>query len=145
MADKLLTQDSQGNLLYKTLNRVKKASETPGGNSKVAIATAGAGTLTAAAILSGLIMRTGPVGAYADTTCTAAELVAAMTDPKDGDSFDFTHVNGVAQTMTLAGGAGVTLAGVTANAASKVRRYRVVIDSVGTPAATITGIGEMVA
>lgn len=116
-------------------------------SAKTALATAGAGTLTADMLLSGLIMRTGPTGAYTDTTATAAEIVAAMGEGVEiGDSFEFTHVNGVAYACTLAGGTTVTLAGTTANAASKVRRYRATVTAVGaSPAVTITGIGEMVA
>ena len=112
---------------------------------KTALATVGAGTLTAAMLLSGLIMRTGPTGAYNETTPTATQIIAAMDNPQIGDSFDFIHVNGVAYAATLVAGDGVTLAGTTANAASKVRKYRATITNVATPAVTITGIGEMVA
>ncbi len=117
-------------------------------SAKTAVATVGAGALTADMLLSGLIMRTGPTGAYADTTATGAEIVAAMGEGVEvGDSFDFIHVNGVAYACTLTAGAtGVTLAGTTANAASKVRLYRCTVTAVGaSPAVTITGIGEMVA
>jgi hypothetical protein len=116
-----------------------------GKGAKVAISTAGAGTLTAAAIVSGLIMRTGPTGAYADTTDTATAILAAMDDPAVGTTFDFIHVNGVAYACTFTAGAGVTIAGTVNNAASKVRMYRLTVTDVGTPAVTITGIGEMVA
>lgn len=116
-------------------------------SAKTALATVGAGTLTADLLLSGLIMRTGPIGAYNETTPTAAQIVAAMGEGVEiGDSFDFTHVNGVAYAATMVAGTGVTLAGTTANAASKVRSYRCTVTAVGaTPTVTITGIGEMVA
>jgi hypothetical protein len=117
----------------------------PGRGAPVAITTAGAGTLTAAAIVAGVIMRSGPVGAYNDTTATAAQIIALLDSPADGDSFDFTIVNGVAQVGTMVAGTDITLAGVTANAASKVRKYRCTITSVANHTATITGIGEMVA
>lgn len=115
----------------------------PGRGAKVAITTVGAGVLTAAGIVGGLIMRTGPVGAYTDTTDTAVAIIALLDNPAVGDSWEFTHVNGVAQAMTFAGGVGVTIAGVTDNAASKVRRYHVQVTGAAT--ITITGIGEMVA
>lgn len=133
---KFLRQGSDGALSYKT--------NVPAG-AKTADATVGATTLTAAMLLSGLIMRTGPTGAYADTTPTATQILDAMGDPEIGDSFDFVHVNGVAYACTLTAGAGVTLAGTTANAASKVRMYRCTVTATSTPAVTITGIGEMVA
>lgn len=117
----------------------------PGLGAKTAISTAGDGTLTAAGIVAGLIMRTGPSGAYNDTTATATDILALLDGPAVGDSWEFTHVNGVAYACTVVAGAGVTLAGTTANAASKVRRYHVQVTNVGTPAVTITGVGEMVA
>lgn len=133
---KALYKGGDGSLVFKT--------NVPAG-AKTADATVGATTLTAAMLLSGLIMRTGPAGAYADTTPTATQILAAMEKPEIGDSFDFIHVNGVAYACTLTAGAGVTLAGTTANAASKVRMYRCTVTATSTPAVTITGIGEMVA
>ena len=115
----------------------------PGRGAPTAITTVGAGALTAAAITSGLILRSGPVGAYDDTTDTAVNIIAAWDNPSIGSSFDFTIVNGVAQIGTMLAGVGVTLAGVTANAASKVRTYRCTMTAAAT--VTITGIGEMVA
>lgn len=117
----------------------------PGRGAPVAITTAGAGTLTAASIVAGVILRSGPTAAYSDTTDTATAIVAALNDPAVGTSWDFTIVNGVAFIETLVAGAGITLAGVTANAASKGRIYRAQVTNVGTPAVTITGIGELVA
>lgn len=115
----------------------------PGRGAKVAITTVGAGTLTAAGIVGGLIMRTGPTGAYDDTTDTAVNIIALLDNPAVGDSWEFTHVNGVAFIATMVAGVGVTLAGTTANAASTVRRYHVQVTGAAT--VTITGIGEMVA
>ena len=43
-----------------------------------AISTAGNGTLTAAGIVGGVITRTGPSGAFTDTTATAVQIVAAL-------------------------------------------------------------------
>jgi hypothetical protein len=143
MTEKVLVQDENGGYLRKPTTQLD--APLPGIKAKVAISTAGAGTLTAAALVSGLIMRTGPTGAYTDTTATATEILAAMTDPAVGDSFDFYHVNGVAQACTFAAGAGVTLAGTVNNAASKVRLYRATVTATDTPAITITGIGELVA
>jgi hypothetical protein len=117
----------------------------PGTGTPTAITTAGADTLTAAGIVSGVILRSGPTGAYNDTTDTATAIIALLDSPADGDSFDFTIVNGVAFVGTMVAGADVTLAGVTANAASKVRKYRCTVTSVASHTVTITGIGEMVA
>lgn len=117
----------------------------PPDRKTTAITTAGAGTLTAAALVGGFILRSGPGGNYNDTTDTATNILAAYPGARVGDSFEFTHVNGVAFIATIVAGAGVTLAGTTANAASKVRKYLVVFTNVDTPAVTITGIGEMAA
>ncbi len=81
--------------------------------SNTSIATAGAGVLTAAAITSGLITRTGPVAAFTDTTDTAVAIVAAITGVVVGQSFYMILRNTTAFTDTLAAASGVTLAGIT--------------------------------
>ena len=82
-------------------------SGTPIANTN--ITTVGAGTLTAAAIVGGLITRTGPTGAYTDTTATAAQIVAAIPGAFVGPSFEIAIKNSTAFAQTLAAGAGVTL------------------------------------
>lgn len=74
------------------------------------ITTAGAGTLIAADLLGGLITRSGPSGAFTDTTDTAALIQAAWTGAV-GSTFEFTIINTTAFTETLAGGTGVTFSG----------------------------------
>lgn len=77
-----------------------------------AITTVGNGTLTGAALTGGVVTRTGPTGAYTDTTATAAQIVAAIGSPFVGQSF-FVHIkNGVAFVETLTAGSGVTITGV---------------------------------
>jgi len=74
------------------------------------ITTAGNGTLTAAAIVGGLITRTGPTGAYTDTTDTAAAIVAAAGGVfTSGQIITFTVKNSVGFTQTINGGTGVTM------------------------------------
>lgn len=73
------------------------------------ITTAGAGTLTAAAIVGGLITRTGPLADFNDTTDTAVAIVAAIPGAVVGESFELTIKNGTAFAETLLAGAGVTL------------------------------------
>lgn len=80
--------------------------------SNTAITTVGAGTLTAAALLSGLITRSGPTAAFTDTTDTAA-LIQAAWAAGVGASFNFTLNNSTAFVETLAAGTGVTLSGNT--------------------------------
>jgi len=75
------------------------------------ITTVGAGVLTAASIVGGLITRTGPVAAYTDTTDTAVAIVAALAAYVANESA-YVHIrNNTAFTQTLAAGAGVTLSG----------------------------------
>jgi len=106
------------------------------------LTTVGAGVLTADMIVSGVVLRSGPTGAYSDTTDTAAAILAYIGDSVAvGQSFDFTIVNGVAFAETIVAGVGVTLAGVTVNAASAIRMYRCTVTSATT--VTITGIGAM--
>jgi hypothetical protein len=113
--------------------------------STTSISTAGAGTWTAEAIASGLIVRTGPSEGYTDTTATAAQLVAAFPGAKVGDTFEFTVVNGVAQACTVTGGSGVTGAGTVNISASKIKRYLGIFTNVsaGTEAVTLRSLGEL--
>lgn len=99
-----------------------------------AITTVGNATILAASIATGIIYRTGPTGAYTDTTDTATNILAALAgnspaaDVAPGVSFRLLFVNTVAQAMTLAAGVGVTLGtGVTTIAASLWREYLVTI------------------
>jgi hypothetical protein len=102
-----------------------------------AISTAGNGTWTAAAIATGIINRTGPTGAYTDTTDTAANILSAIAgsaayngaaypDVVPGTSFRLICKNTVAFAQTFATGTGV-VAGATASTlngtASAVREY----------------------
>ena len=84
-------------------------------------ATVGAGTLTAAQIASGCILRTASGGAVTDTTDTAVNIIAAMPNLEIGDSFICYYSNQNAAIMTLAGGVGVTASGTLATAASTMK------------------------
>lgn len=103
----------------------------------VAITTVGAGVLTAAAMLSGLITRSGPTAAFTDTTSTAALLQAAWGATTNA-SFNFTIKNTTAFPETIAAGVGVTLAGQTIIPANSNGTFQVVWT--GANAVTITGV-----
>lgn len=89
------------------------------------LTTAGAGALTGTLLAGSILYRTGPTGAVADTTDTAANIIAALVSPgqnvQAGTSYRLRYVNTVAFAITLTAGAGVTLFGVgtaTINASS---------------------------
>ncbi len=94
-----------------------------------AITTAGAGTLTGAAITGGVITRSGPVAAYSDTTDTAALIVAAIGAPFVGQSFYLRIKNTVNFTQTVLAGSGVTLSGSVVVPANSVATYLVTLTS----------------
>ena len=79
------------------------------------LTTVGAGTILAAGILGQLVTRSGPTGAFTDTTDSAANITAAMRGMGNaGTSSDtvnwcFEYVNTTAYTATIAAGSGVTL------------------------------------
>lgn len=73
------------------------------------ITTVGAGTLTAAGLVGGLITRTGPVAAYTDTTDTSANIITAIGAFVSGATFVTTIKNATAFVQTLSAGTGVTL------------------------------------
>lgn len=104
----MLTEAGPGDL--------RMGNVVPGAN-----ATVGAGTLTAAQIKSGCILRTASGSAVTDTTDTAANILAAMPDLEVGESFLCYYSNQNAFVMTLAGGTGVTASGTLATAASTMK------------------------
>ncbi len=106
-------------------------------SSSTAITTAGAGTLTAAAIVSGLIVRSGPTAAYTDTTDTAAAIIAALGGLPVGGAMTLIIKTTVAFVCTLAAGGGVTLAGTGVIPGNSVLVAKVQITAAG--AVTITG------
>jgi hypothetical protein len=75
------------------------------------ITTVGNGVLTAAGLLGGLILRTGPTAAFTDTTDSAANISAAVGSFVSGATFFSTIKNLTAFPQTLTAGAGVTLPG----------------------------------
>lgn len=79
--------------------------------ANTAITTVGAGTLTAAALVGGVITRSGSTAAYTDTTATAAQILAALSGEATGDSWYVWIKNTVGFAQTLAAGTGVTLSG----------------------------------
>ena len=132
------------------------------------LTTVGAGTLTAALLLSGIINRTGPVAGYIDTTDSAANIVAALVSNYNFQATGLTGVssgvaapvgmtvrlkfiNTVAFANTVAAGTGVTLVNATVNASS-VKEYLLTVTN-GTPqqvfaanqtnaSAVITGLSQ---
>lgn len=80
--------------------------------ANTAVSTVGAATLAAAAIVGGLITRTGSTSNFTDTTDTAANIIAALPNPSLGQSWELIINNQTAVAETLAGGSGVTLSGL---------------------------------
>ncbi len=117
--------------------------------SVTTLANAASVTLSFAQLTAGILNRTGPAGAYGDTTPTASDIVNGIlgqnavqfpgaTTPagvQPGSTFWLKYINNIAAIATLVAGAGVTLAGTTAIAASSVRNYLVTILN-GTPPQT---------
>lgn len=83
------------------------------------LSTAGAGTLTAAMLLGGIIVRD-TATANNDTTSTGPLIVNAMLGnsgagaPQVGETFECLYRNSTGAIMTIVGGTGVTVAGVAA-------------------------------
>ena len=98
-------------------------------------------TLPAAYLLSGFFLRN-PAGVSTDTTDTAANIVAAMGSyVKSGQAFEFNLRNISANVITIAAGAGVTLAAGNTNTviANSTKRFLMTVDvgTDGTPACTL--------
>lgn len=106
------------------------------------IATVGAGTLTAAAIVGGLITRSGSVAAYTDTVDTAALIIAALGSGAGVTmSWPLLVKNTVPFAQTIAASSGVTLSGQTIVPPNSVGLFLVTYSGSGT--VTIRGVGIM--
>mgnify|MGYP001603505799 FL=1 len=110
--------------------------------------TVGDLTYTAAMLLGKVILRDPNGLARTDTTATAALIVAAMPNCQVGTSFSFLVRNtaDAAETITVAGGTGVTASGTMTIAQSNSKLFTVVLTNVtgGTEAATLYSIGTFV-
>lgn len=96
------------------------------------ITSGASAAITAEAILSGIINRTGPGAGYADTWPTADSILAACPALDFGDAFEFIVINGVAfaNTTAIVAASGITLVNGTI-AASLVRRYMLTVLGAG--------------
>lgn len=122
-----LIDGSDLNTLVRQINASLGA--TGGTPVNTAIATVGNGTLTAASIIGGIITRSGSTAAFTDTTDTAANIVAGITNPVVGESF-FVYVrNTTAFPETFTGGTGVTLSGNVILPAHSVSLFLVTLTS----------------
>lgn len=101
-------------------------------------------TILAAALVGGQINRSGPTGAYTDTTDTAAHIVAALPSFLVGAQFYVVFKNATTFSQTLAAGAGVTLPGTVLVPALTASNYFVTIGGTSaSPTATFTHVGTM--
>jgi hypothetical protein len=106
-----------------------------------ALTTVGAGAITAAALRGGTITRTGPTAAAADTTPTAAVLIAALpTGAKVGMAWMVRYVNQTAWPITITGDTGVTVSGTAIVPPFSVGEFLVTYATATT--VTVYGIGS---
>lgn len=86
------------------------------------LTTVGAGSLTGAILATNILSRTGPVGAVADTTDTANNILLAVSasgyTPQAGDTWRLRYINNVAFAITVTGVTGVTVTNGIVNASS---------------------------
>lgn len=111
-------------------------------------ATTGDVTLTAAKLIGGLILRDPNGAARTDTTDTAALILAAIPGAIVGSAFEFTIRNTAdgAETITVAGGTGVTTSGTMTIAQNNSKRFLLVLTNVtaASEAATLYSLGTVV-
>lgn len=109
--------------------------------TSTSLATVGAGTITGAGIVGGLVVRSGSQSntAFTDTTDTAANIIAAQINAHIGISWLFTYQNSTNVPATITGGTGVTVSGTTVVPANTAVCYLITY----TAANTITMQGFM--
>lgn len=96
------------------------------------ITTVGNGTLTAAGLVGGEIVRTGPVAAFSDATDTAANIIAALPGVVVGSSFNILIKNATAYTQTITAGTGVTLPNTVITPPFAVNNYVATVSTAST-------------
>lgn len=104
-------------------------------------------TLTAAQSYNSII-RGVPTAAATYTTATAAAILAAIgSDVKVGTTFEVQLINASAgaNTITVAGGDGVTVSGVATCVQNASKRFLGYVTDVGTPAITLYALGSVAA
>jgi len=114
-------------------------------NTITTIATVGAGTLTAAQILKGLILRDPAGASRTDTTPTATQIVNALgIGVTVGSAFDLIYRNtgSISEIITFAGGTDVTLVPttITLDAGESVT-LRFIVTNAATPAVSVYNLG----
>lgn len=120
------------------ISNAANAGNVASQSSQTSIATVGAGTLTAAALISRLIVRTGSVAAFTDTTDTGAAIDAALGNAAvNGVNLQVQIKNATVGAETIAGGTGVTVSGRTVIPAQTVGTFLLT----RTAAATYTFFG----
>lgn len=124
----ILGQDSLGHpaatTFQTTTGAIAQLAATEGAPFIVTpITTVGNGTLTAAGLIGGEIVRTGPVAAFSDATDTAAAIIAALPGAVVSSTFNILLKNATAFTQTITAGTGVTLPATVIIPAFSVANY----------------------
>lgn len=107
-----------------------------------ALATVGAGTITAAGITGGVTARGGAQTAtpFTDTSDTAVNIIALLGGAANGSAFEWTYQNATNAVATLTGGTGVTLTQVVP--ANTYARFLVTQASATTVTITAIAMGQ---
>lgn len=115
-------------------------------NTKITVlSTIGAGTITAAGIYGKITNRTGTqVAAFTDTTDTATALLALLPASAQviGQSYVYRYENNTAFPVTITGGAGVTVSGVTTLPANSWAEWLLTFTAIATPTVTLVGFEQ---
>lgn len=109
-------------------------------------ATAGPLVITAAKTVNAILSRDGGATNRADTTDTAAAMVALLPGAVVGATFRFFYKNASVtdgQINTLSAGAGVTITGNANVVAGRVQEYIARVTNVGTPALTLYAVNSI--
>lgn len=132
-----LADNSAGQEVINTLNDAVQGSNFSNTN----ITTVGAGTLTAAGLVGGVITRSGSTAAYTDTTDTAANIISALGSTAPVlVSWEVIIKNTVAFPQTISAGSGVTLSGLTVIPPLSAVRFLMTYSAAG--AVTMVGINS---
>ena len=117
-----------------------------GGVDSTASNNASGQTISTSELIDWLYFAAGRGTSQTDTTATATQIVAAIPDCANFDVFIFRYYNVSSNTVTLAGGTGVTMANTSAAsfsiAAGKARVFAMAVTNAGSPAVQMLPLSD---
>jgi hypothetical protein len=108
----------------------------------VSITSTSGAVISAGQVLTGNILRSGPLAGFSDTTDSAFNILAMIPNVFVGLNLELVVANTSGFTQTLLGGSSVTISGVATIASNTSRKFILTVTNVLSPALTLKTISS---